>query len=185
MGIRADKSEISFDKYVKETINVLGGCGCLLVSGNIEKANVMAIGIGLIGLWWRKPIFMIGVRPTRHTYKFIEAVNDFTINVPKRGMEEIVKYCGSVSGREHDKFLEKGLTLRTSRKVNSPVINECIVHYECRVAYKADVMKSALTGEILGSNYPSGNFHRVYFGEVLVAYANKSAMNQLPLTCDF
>jgi len=123
------KVEVPSTAYAEDAARILAQCGCLLVSGNMEKANVMAIGWGLIGPLWGKPFFMVAVRPSRYTYKFVEKVGDFTVNVPKKGMEEIVDYCGSVSGREHDKFKEKGLTLVPSKRVNSPIISECAIHY--------------------------------------------------------
>jgi len=173
------KIEVPLTTYVEETINVLDRCGCLLVSGNLEKANVMTIGWGLIGYLWSKPFFMVAVRPSRHTYQFMEAIEDFTVNVPKKGMEEIVDYCGSVSGRDHDKFKEKGLTLTPSKTVNSPTISECIIHFECKVAYKMNVEPSKLPNDILTSSYPSGDYHILYFGEIVATYADEEAHDQL------
>ena len=175
------KLDVPFTAYAEETVSTLGRIGCLLVSGNIEKANVMTIGWGLTGRFWGRPFFLVAVRPSRYTYKFIEKTKDFTINVPRKGMEEIVSYCGSVSGREHNKFEEKGLTLAPGRKVSSPSISECVVHYECKVSYRTDVAPSALSNEILRSSYPSGNYHALYFGEVLAAYADQDAKGQLPI----
>jgi len=49
---------------------------------------------------------MVAVRPSRYTHDFIENTGEFTVNVPNRGMESIVSYCGTVSGKDHDKFEE-------------------------------------------------------------------------------
>jgi len=122
------KLKVPLTAYVEDTMRTLDRCGCLLVSGKMKKANVMTIGWGLIGRLWGKPFFMVAVRPSRYTHKFIEETGDFTVNVPKKGMEKIVNYCGSVSGREHDKFKEKGLTMTPGKKVNSPIISDCIIH---------------------------------------------------------
>jgi len=175
------KLEVSLTAYAEETMNVLGSCGCLLVSGNMEKANVMTIGWGLIGRLWGKPFFMAAIRPSRYTCEFIEKINDFTVNVPKRGMEETVDYCGSVSGREHDKFKEKRLVLTSGRKVNSPIISDCIIHYECKVSYKTRVIQSRLPKDILTSSYPIKNFHTLYFGEILATYVDEYIKDNLPI----
>ena len=95
-------------------------------------------------------------------------------------MEEIVSYCGSVSGRDHDKFKEKGLFIEPSRKVNSPIISNCIVHYECKVAYKTSVISSGLPRDILRSCYPYGDYHTLYFGEILTTYADEDAKQKMP-----
>jgi len=133
----------------------------------------MTVGWGLPGIIWEKPFFVVAVRPSRYTYQFIEDTGDFTVNVPKRGMEEIVTYCGSVSGRTHDKFKEKGLTTLRSKHVKSPIIEECIINYECKVAYKTEVAKEGLPSTILSSCYPSGDYHTLYFGEIVAVYADE------------
>ena len=173
--------DVALTAYAEEAIKVLNSCGCLLVTGNIEKASVMTIGWGLIGRLWSKPFFMVAVRPSRFTYEFIEKTGDFTVNIPKKGMEEIVDYCGSVSGREHDKFKEKGLILKPSIKVNSPIISNCIIHYECKVSYKTRVVQSRIPKDILKSSYSSRNFHTLYFGEILATYADEFVKDNLPI----
>jgi flavin reductase (DIM6/NTAB) family NADH-FMN oxidoreductase RutF len=162
-------------------MRVLRGCGCLLVSGDLAEANVMAIGWGLIGPLWGRPFFMLAVRPSRHTFGFIEKTGDFTVNVPRKGMEEIIDYCGSVSGREHDKFKEKGLTLEPGRSVDSPIISECGVHYECKVVYKTKVIPNGLPQDILSDSYPSGNYHTLYFGEIFYTRADRDIDKSLPI----
>ena len=173
------KLKVPLTAYSEETIRTLDRCGCLLVSGKMKKANVMTIGWGLIGILWGKPFFMVAVRPSRHTHNFIEDNGDFTVNVPKKGMEEIVKYCGSVSGREHDKFKEKGLTLVPGKKVKSPIISECIIHYECKVAFKSKVIPNDLPRKIKWVYYSSEDYHTLYFGEILAAFADEDVASHL------
>lgn len=168
------KRQVDLVAYSQETINTLRKCGCLLVTGDLGKANVMTIGWGLIGRLWEKLFFIVAVRPSRYTYDFIEETGEFTVNVPKSGMENIVEYCGTVSGRDHNKFTEKGLTITPGRKVKAPIISECIIHYECRTAYKTKV-SSKLPRNIIEECYPKGDYHTVYFGEILDTYAEESA----------
>ena len=175
------KRQVDLTAYSEETINTFKNCGCLLVAGNPNKANVMTIGWGLIGRLWEKPFFMVAVRPSRYTYGFIEEAGDFTLNVPKKGMEETLEYCGTVSGRNHNKFKEKGLTLKSARKVKSPIISECIVHYECRTSYKSRVSPT-LPKNIMDECYPTGDYHTIYFGEILDTYAEDDAENNFPIS---
>jgi len=173
------KVKISPTRYLDETVDRLGQCGLLLVSGDRKEANVMAIGWGLPGRLWGKPFFMVAVRPSRYTYRLIEDTGDYTVNVPGRGMEEIVDYCGTVSGRDHDKFREKGLKLLPGRKVKSPVIAECVIHYECRVAYRTQVVPEDLPKDVILTCYPRGDFHTLYFGEIVETYADADAKERL------
>ena len=140
----------------------------LLVSrGKEGSANAMAIGWGTIGIIWRRPIFVVFVRPSRYTYKLIEETGEFTVNIVPPQLKELVQYCGTVSGRDHDKFREKNLTAIDSEKVKTPIIEECILHFECRVVNRNDLTPSELEKSIVSGFYPKGDLHRVYFGEIL------------------
>jgi flavin reductase (DIM6/NTAB) family NADH-FMN oxidoreductase RutF len=79
----------------------------------------------------------------------------------------VVQYCGTTSGRSHDKFREKNLTAIPSSKVKTPMIKQCILHYECKIAYKNDLISSELKPSIIPAFYPKGDFHRFYLGEIL------------------
>jgi len=162
------KKIVDHTDYVKETIKAFDESRVLLVSSGKEGLpNIMAIGWGTIGIIWRKPMFVVLVRPSRHTYKLIEETGEFTVNIVPPQLKEVVQYCGTVSGRDHDKFQEKHLTAIRSKKVKAPIIKECILHFECRVVYKNDLIPSELEKPIVSSLYAKGDFHRVYFGEIL------------------
>jgi flavin reductase (DIM6/NTAB) family NADH-FMN oxidoreductase RutF len=153
---------------MEETVRAFGEDRVLLVSrGKEGLPNVMAIGWGTMGIIWRKPIFIVLVRPSRFTYKLIEETGEFTVNVVPPKLKEVVQYCGSVSGRDYDKFKEKQLTALPSQKVRTPMIKECILHFECRVVGKSDLIPSELEKSIINTFYAKGDFHRIYFGEIL------------------
>jgi len=145
--------------------------GLLLVSCDSKGTpNVMTIGWATLGTIWEKPILTVLVRPSRFTYSLLEEIGDFTVNVPTPELEDVVKYCGTVSGREEDKFARSALTATPSRHVCSPIIEECVLHYECRVIHKHDLNPETLPADVRADFYPQGNFHRVYYGEVLAVY---------------
>ncbi len=163
------KKIVDYRDYAAETIKALNESRVLLVSQGKESVpNVMAIGWGTIGIIWRKPMFVVLVRPSRHTYKLIEETGEFTVNIVPPPLKEVVQYCGTVSGRDYNKFKEKQLTTIPSQKVKPPIIKECILHFECRVVYKSDLIPSELEKSIVPALYPNGDFHRVFFGEILV-----------------
>lgn len=174
------KIEANYTDYLKETIDVMGKGGLLLASKDKDgKPNAMTIGWGTIGIIWGKPIFVVLVRPSRYTYDLIEVTDDFTVNVPPPELSDEVLFCGTVSGREHDKFAEKGLTALEGKKVKSPIVQECVIHYECKVVHKNDVLKEKLASEIISSAYSGGDFHRIYFGEIVDVYADSDAQERL------
>ncbi len=169
-----EKIEIGYTDRLKEMLDIMGRMGLLLVSIDADGSpNAMTIGWGTIGIIWGKPIFEVLVRPSRYTYNLIEQTGDFTVNIPTPEMADIVSFCGSVSGRDHDKFKEKGLIAVPSKNVKSPIIEQCTINYECKVVHKNDVIKEKLDGKILSSAYKSGDFHTIYYGEILRVCANK------------
>ncbi|RKY00149.1 flavin reductase family protein [Candidatus Poribacteria bacterium] len=174
------KRKIEFTDYLHLSLKVLRETGHLLASLDKNgKPNVMAIGWGTIGIIWGKPIFVVLVRPSRYTFECIEHTGDFTVNVPTKWMKDIVTYCGTVSGRDHDKFAEKGLTAVPGKTVKSPIVAECAIHYECKVVHYNDIIPDHLPQSIISTAYPLGDFHRLYFGEILDAYADEDVESKL------
>ena len=79
------KVTIRYADYFAQTIQRMREDGLLLVtSGADGKPNVMTIGWGTIGAIWGRPVFLVLVRPSRHTYSRLEEVGEFTVNVPPR-----------------------------------------------------------------------------------------------------
>jgi len=174
------KQEIEYAILFRETLRKLTNPGLLLQSlDEAGKANPMTIGWGTPGVIWGRPMFLVLVRPSRYTYACIEHTGDFTVNVPPAAMDDFVAFCGSASGRDHDKLAEKGMTASPSLKVESPIIEECVIHYECRVVHKNDVIPAELKGNITDTFYSSGDFHRVYFGEILATRADEGTWSSL------
>jgi flavin reductase (DIM6/NTAB) family NADH-FMN oxidoreductase RutF len=162
------KKLVDFADYLDETIQAFEDSRVLLVSqGKKGLPNAMAIGWGQIGIVWRKPVFTVLVRPSRYTYELIEEAGEFTVNIVPPQLKDLVQYCGTVSGRNHDKFQEKSITTIPSSKIKTPIIRECILHYECKIIYKDDLISSELEASIVPGIYPKGDFHRLYFGEIL------------------
>jgi flavin reductase (DIM6/NTAB) family NADH-FMN oxidoreductase RutF len=160
-----------FEKHVVETMRRMEDPGLLLVSAKKDgKSNVMTIGWGLVGVFWRMPVFMVAVRPSRFSHELIEDSDEFTVNVPGDGMDKVVAYCGKVSGRDNDKFAECKLSLLKGKKVRVPVIKECKVHYECQVVHKLEVVPGLVPASVKKTFYPHGDHHTVYFGKIVAVY---------------
>lgn len=172
-------TDIRYDEYFAEVMQVLTSRGLFLTSAADGKANTMIIGWGLIGSVWGRPIWTVLVRPSRYTYQLIEQTGDFTISVPGADLEKACKLCGSVSGRDRDKLAEADLRAVPARNVKSPTIDGCLVHYECRVLHTNDIQPGTLVQPIITGAYRSGDFHRVYWGEIVATYADIDRLAEL------
>jgi flavin reductase (DIM6/NTAB) family NADH-FMN oxidoreductase RutF len=131
--------------------------------------NTMTIGWATIGFIWQKPIFMVAVRDSRHTFGIIERAADFTVSVPSGDMKDQIMCCGTKSGRDMDKFKECGLEIMDAQQVGSPIINIPGLHFECRIVFKA-AMDPEFLAEDYKKLYRDNDYHTLYFGEIQDCY---------------
>ncbi len=128
--------EINIFDYSHEVLNKLNPGIFLNTSANDED-NTMIIGWGGINVVWGRPIFIVLVRDSRATYSLIEQSNEFTVSVPlKNKMLKEIGICGTKSLRDIDKFSVCNFSKVQGRTVNTPIIGDCELHYECKVVYK-------------------------------------------------
>ncbi|MFH1678547.1 MAG: flavin reductase family protein [Candidatus Omnitrophota bacterium] len=113
----------------------------LLSSGNVilvscaykDKTNIITLA-WKTPLSHKPPLVGISVAKAHLSCELIEKAEEFIVNVPDISLLEKVVYCGSVSGRDVDKFKETGLTsVKANLLVKAPLISECIGNLECRL----------------------------------------------------
>lgn len=174
------KTAVPYARYFDLTMRRMREDGLLLVTAASDgKPNVATIGWGMIGSIWGRPVFLVLLRPSRYSYTLLEQWGDFTVNVPPLALAAAVSHCGTVSGRNHDKFSELHLTARPAHQVRAPIIEECVIHYECRTIERNDIDPATLAQPILDDAYVRGDFHRVFFGEIVSCYADADAEETL------
>ena len=59
-----------------------------------EALNTMTIGWATIGIVWSRPIFMVAVRLSRHTFSLIEEADDFTVRSCAVKDRNCTRICG-------------------------------------------------------------------------------------------
>ena len=122
----------------------------------------------IITLAWSMPVSMnppliaVSIAPRRYSHRLIEETGEFIVNVPSIEILKETSYCGSISGRDVDKFKMTGLTPAPARKVRAPIIEECIAHLECKV------YKKVQAGD-----------HTIFIGEIVAAYANEGVFKRV------
>ena len=174
------KSDCDPFEYLPQFSKLLPRPGALLVSGDAnDKPNVMTIGWAHIGILWSRPVCIVYVRPSRYSYSCLEQLHQFTVNVATAELAKAVSLCGTVSGRDQDKFQAAQLTPAPARAVKSPVIEQCILHYECNIAHHNDLIPENLDPQVINSCYAQGDFHRCYFGEIVACYGDRSALQKI------
>lgn len=145
--------------------------GIFLNTKKDEKINTMIIGWGGINVIWGRPIFIVLVRDSRATYDLIESSKEFTVSIPiNKNMKKEIAICGTKSLRDIDKFKECNFTPIKGRKIDTPIIAEAELHYECKVIYK-QTLNQEVVPQIVKSRYYNNNAnHTVYYGEIIDQY---------------
>ena len=147
--------------------------GIFLTTKKDSTINTMIIGWGGILVIWGRPMFIVLVRDSRATYDLIESSLEFTVSVPiKNKLLNAIKVCGTKSLREIDKFKYCDITPIAGRKIQTPIIKEADLHYECKVIYKQKLDQFVVPEEVKNKYYYDGNDsnHTVYYGEILDQY---------------
>ncbi len=128
--------------------------GAFLTVKSGEAINTMTIGWATIGYVWRKPIMMVAVRLTRHTFSIFETAEDFSVSIPSSDMKKEIMFCGTKSGRDYNKFKECNLQTSDSQKVITPIIKVPGLHYECKIVYKSAMDPASLDKDYDAALYP-------------------------------
>ena len=75
-----------------------------------------------------------------------------------------LRFCGSHSGRDCDKFTETGLTYEFDE--DTPIIEQAKLIVECRKLYADDIKKNNFIISDPLVNYKDGDYHRFYICEI-------------------
>ena len=78
------------------------------------------------------------------------------MNIPIAELRDLTLYSGKISGRDHNKFLESGLTPIPGKTISTPAIKECVASLECKM------VNEVKTGD-----------HFLFIGEVTSAYCTE------------
>ena len=71
-------------------------------------------------------------------HKLISEKGEFGVNIPTKSQLDKIHLCGSVSGKDEDKYVKASLTPKEGREIDSYVIKECPVNLECKVVHRID-----------------------------------------------
>ncbi|HOW89570.1 MAG TPA: flavin reductase [Elusimicrobiales bacterium] len=141
--------------------------GAFLVASEGGRTNIMTIGWAQIGIVWGKPVMTVLVRRSRFTHGFMERSEYFTVCVPPEGeMRAELAFCGSKSGRDHDKAAECGLSVKSGPHDDIKYIAGSELVYECRKLENARMLPDTLAQKVKSAYYADGDYHTIYFGEI-------------------
>lgn len=148
----------------------------ILAAGNAKRGyNGMTISWGLVGSLWNGnanpgfnglPVCEVFVRPQRHTKRFMDANDAFTVSFFDPEYRAALGYMGSHTGASEDKIVNAGLTpLFTD---DTTAFEEASLVFVCRKLYRDALDEGGFADMgIVASSYPDRDFHDAYIGEIV------------------
>lgn len=159
--------EISPYKLNDNVFKLIDKDWMLITAGTEENFNTMTASWGHLGIIWNLPIAIAYIRPQRYTFGFANENEYYTLCFFEEKYRDVLKFCGSRSGRDYDKVKETGLSPLFTEHGNV-YFEEARLVIECEKVYVDDLHKeNFLKPEIAAKNYPKDDFHRFYMGKVV------------------
>ncbi len=132
----------------------------LVSSAHGEKINVMAASWSMT-LDFQPPKVAVVIESSSRTRELVDASGSFALNIPTRGLADLVLKVGNNSGKDLDKFKEFDIPYFQASKVKAPLIEGCVGWLECKVIQEPHNQKE----------------YDLFIGEVVAAWADDRAFN--------
>lgn len=164
-----DWLEISPESIEDNPFRLVGTDWMLVTAGNMDSWNTMTASWGGLGVLWGKKVCFCFVRPSRHTYGFMEESEQFTLSFFSSEHRAALDFCGAHSGRDVDKAKETGLI---PRPVEAAVgFEQARLTILCRKIYHNDIESARFVDPSIEKHYNGKDYHRQYIGEILSCFS--------------
>lgn len=148
-----------------DAFDEFGNQWALVCAGTMDDHNAMTVSWGGVGCLWGKSVATVYIRPNRHTYRYFEANEYFTVSFYPEQYKKALGVMGSKSGRDCDKDAEAGLTpCPAGESVSYAEARWTLV---CRKLFAQDMDPNNFTPEVIRRFYGSEPAHKMYIGEIV------------------
>ncbi|MCK4751607.1 MAG: flavin reductase [Bacteroidales bacterium] len=159
--------KISPQQLNDNVFDLIGEEWMLITAGTPDHFNTMTASWGTMGILWHLPVAVCFIRPQRHTFKFAESSDYYTLCFLEPGNRDILQFCGTRSGQDTDKINETGLKPLTT-ELGNVYYEQCRLVIECKKLYADRIREDAfIIPELIVKNYPRKDFHKFYIGEIV------------------
>ena len=127
----------------------------------------MTASWGCAGILWNKPVAICFIRPQRYTYGIVEDADQLTLSFFAPGAyRDELRYFGTKSGRDGDKFAATGLTVDHADG-GVPFVDQANLVLVCRKLYADDLKENCFIAPAMLKHYPAQDYHRFYICEIV------------------
>lgn len=122
-----NKKAADFRSCLQPRANILVSC-----RGLNGENNALAVAY-CCNCSYDPPMVMVGIVPSRHSYKLIKDSGCFVVNLVGKDNKGLFDYLGSHSGKDEDKLAAVGAKLGEALRINAPILEDCPVNIECKI----------------------------------------------------
>lgn len=106
----------------------------LVSTSDHGQLNLMAMSYHMVIADGSRPLIGCMLGPWDHSFETLRHTRECVIAVPTVDIASKVVEIGNCSGIDTDKFKTFGLTPVSAERVKAPLVAECLVNLECRIA---------------------------------------------------
>ncbi len=157
--------EIAINELNINPVEMFNDGWAILTAGNANAFNGMTVSWGAIGEIWGTPSMFVFVRPQRYTHEFCENSEYFTVSCFGGKCRDELRFFGSKSGRDFDKFKETGLTAAFDG--DFVYAEEAELIFLCKKTAKTILQPENFYKKEIDDCYKAKDYHDIYIGEIV------------------
>lgn len=120
------------------------------------RQNVMTAA-RFVGISSNPVLVGVSIASSRFTYDGIKTSGEFVVNLVASDQADLAMKVGKISGRDVDKFSEFVIATRPATKVESPLIEGCAAHMECKLVNAIELGdRMLMVGEVVAMHVDEG-----------------------------
>lgn len=164
----SDFHPVSLEELDCNPFEKIGKEWMLVTSGNEEKANAMTASWGGMGVMWGKNCVYVVIRESRFTKEFIDREGTFSLSFLAEEHRDMLKYLGTVSGRNEDKMTKAEVELDYRDSI--PFVGQAKLVLLCKVMSATPICpEQFLSKDIDDTWYSDKDYHTLYIAQIVEA----------------
>lgn len=142
----------------------------MLITSGVDNLypnyNTLTASWGGFGYIWESPVAFAFVRPTRHSFSFLNENELMSLSFFDNKYKKQLLHCGNHSGKDGDKIKQCGLNA-ISLEHGLIGFKEAKLTLKCKKLYTQDLKEeNFLQKDFIQNFYPIKDFHRMYISEI-------------------